>query len=205
MKKLALLPFLLIGFVAHAQFQCQWNLFCVTEVGYDSLPNRLLVAVYNGNSDTANMINYPTVQVVSPQGDTVGNPAGTFEYFGQMAGTVQYYSIPVTQSGISNFSNYTFLLTDQVWDTTGVIEKCFVNSLVQPVAPKLKLYPTLVNTTLYIEGVMDVVCEVYNVEGSMLMQAKPSDGVLDVSGLAAGWYSLVIEKNSPQVLRFFKQ
>lgn len=116
----------MVAGAANAQFNLDWNLFCVEAVYYDTVPNQLVVIVSNANS---NHINYPVVQVVSPQNDTIGNPQGSFDMFAQLGGSTQDYHIPITQNGITDFSGYTFLMRDESWDTSGVIGKCFINGI----------------------------------------------------------------------------
>jgi hypothetical protein len=89
---------------------------CVLDISLDTANDEMDVTIYNGDT---NHVNYPTVVVVDPSGDTVGNINNEFYLFAQMGGTTVVHSIPTTLTDITGFTG-TVYFTDQVWDTTCV-------------------------------------------------------------------------------------
>jgi hypothetical protein len=87
---------------------------CVLGISLDTANDEMDVTIYNGDT---NHVNYPTVVVVDPSGDTVGNINNEFYLFAQMGGTTVVHSIPTTLTDITGFTG-TVYFTDQVWDTT---------------------------------------------------------------------------------------
>lgn len=88
---------------------------CIVHIEEDTVPGYLLVTIYNGDSVH---VNYPTVQVIDSNGDTIGNPAATFDLFAQLGNDTTVHRIPFTGGSFPvNFSG-TVLFTDQIYDTT---------------------------------------------------------------------------------------
>ncbi len=190
MKKFCLWALLgLVAGVANAQFNLDWNLFCVEAVYYDTVPNQLVVIVSNANS---NHINYPVVQVINPQNDTIGNPQGTFDMFAQIGGSTQDYHIPVTQNGITDFSGYTFLMRDESWDTSGVIGKCFISGIKEKTeGPEVLLQG---NYGISLKG--DFIGEVIftDLSGSRIELPKTAEQSWNISELAPAVYLLSVKQ-----------
>lgn len=190
MKKICLWALLstVVG-AANAQFNLDWNLFCVEAVYYDTVPNQLVVIVSNANS---NHINYPVVQVLNPQNDTIGNPQGTFDMFAQIGGSIQDYHIPITQNGITDFSGYTFLMRDESWDTSGVIGKCFISGIKEETTgPVIALQG---NASIRLKG--DLIGEVLftDLSGRIVEVSKTSEQSWDISALAPAVYILSVKQ-----------
>src|SRR5574339_671482 len=103
MKKIFSLALILAGLLAvqNASAQVNYSLVCVDSVWYSSNPLFINVRIYNG--DTLHM-NYPSVQIVSPANDTIGNPSNFVNYFAQLGNTYQTYTDTMTQPGIPDFS-----------------------------------------------------------------------------------------------------
>jgi spore coat protein CotH len=66
--------------------------FCVLSIAYDTANDNNLYVVILNNDTT--FINYPIVQLIDANGDTVANKQGIFEFYGQSPGTTQTYHIP---------------------------------------------------------------------------------------------------------------
>lgn len=91
------------------------NKFCVTNISLDSVTGEMLVTIYNG--DTVH-VNYPTVQVIDMNGDTVGNPDGLYFFFAHLPGYNIVHSIPTTLTSLPAGFAATLLYTDQIWNVT---------------------------------------------------------------------------------------
>jgi len=94
---------------------------CVDSVWYDSGGHFINVRLFNGN---ASYINYPSVQIITPQGDTIGNPKNIVNFFIHMGNTYQTYHDTIKISGIANWSSYTFLVNEGFGSTKGIIAMC---------------------------------------------------------------------------------
>ena len=91
------------------------NEICVSNITLDSITGEMLVTIYNG--DTVH-VNYPTVQVIDLNGDTVGNPDGLYFFFAHMPGYTIVHSIPTTLTSLPPGFAATVLYTDQIWNVT---------------------------------------------------------------------------------------
>ncbi|REJ81715.1 MAG: T9SS C-terminal target domain-containing protein [Bacteroidetes bacterium] len=102
------------------------SLICIDSVYYDPVdPGMIHVKVFNGNLAH---LNYPSVQIISPTGDTIGNPSNFVNFFAHLGNEFQIYVDTITVQGISDFSNYTFLIHDGFGSTTYQIGFCLINS-----------------------------------------------------------------------------
>jgi hypothetical protein len=169
-----------------------YSLVCVDSVWYDPLDSTFInVQVFNGN---AGSMNYPSVQIVSPLGDTIGNPSNWVQFFAQIGNTYTIYHDTITTSGIPDFSNYTFLISEGFGDTTAVIGMCNAVSVPDLSVTQLHLYPNPVHDELYIPTHnKNVHAEIYNAIGKKVfekeLEARPVQ-VIDVSVFANGIYFL---------------
>src|SRR5687767_7401690 len=109
MKKALPLFFALFSIGAIAQPVANCSMMCVLDITLDTVNNEMEVLFFNGDSV---MINYPTVQVIDQNGDTVGNPQGTFTFFGQPQGTM-LHEIPTTLTSLPQPFTCTVLMKDQ--------------------------------------------------------------------------------------------
>jgi hypothetical protein len=197
MKKIAALALTLTGVSMMIQNTCaqvNYNLVCVDSVWYSSNPLFINVRIYNG--DTLQM-NYPSVQIVSPANDTIGNPSNSVTYFAQAGNSYQTYTDTITQPGISDFSNYTFLISEGFGDTTAVIHWCSPLGLEELMNSTLKIFPDPAGDELYAIGhslfYIDIL-EIYDVSGNVVLRIEPKANSkvlsLDISGFTRGVYFL---------------
>lgn len=94
--------------------------FCVVSIVYDTVsPNNLYVTI--ANNDT-NFINYPIVQLIDGNGDTVANQQKEFDFYGQLPATQQTYHIPTLLDSFP--SNWTgqVRLEDGLFHTACIID-----------------------------------------------------------------------------------
>ena len=119
MKKLYLC-ILLLGAMssASAQFNLDCNEFCVIDIEMDTVPGYMNVTIHNGNFLH---VNYPTIQIIDVNGDTVGNPDGLYFFFAHMGGDTVVHQIPTNLTSIPANFTATVLITDRIYDTTCVL------------------------------------------------------------------------------------
>lgn len=169
-----------------------FSLVCIDSVWYDPLnPQFINVSVFNGN---ISHLNYPSVQIVSPiTGDTISNHSNWVNFFAQLGNTYQTYTDTITIPGITDFSNYIFLVSEGLGDTTVVVNWCSLTGIqdVSPVA--FSMYPNPVYNTLYIQTSIgdSYMISIYNSIGERLSSQQLVGNNLhtvDVSKLSAGIY-----------------
>lgn len=185
---------------------------CVDSIWYDSLdPTQINIRVYNGG---LNQLNYPSIRIIAPNGDTICNPDGTVDFFAHIVGMQLTYMLPIFVQGITDFSNYNFLMGDSFNDTTGLIS----NSCIIPVPTSIgekgrsitKLFPNpssetinLINDSFLVSGEYSI----FNTLGSQVarhfvyMQSKQIQ--LEINDLGNGLY--FIKTPNGEVLRFVKE
>src|SRR5689334_10446099 len=106
MKRI-LIILLLLATKTPAQPPIDFNQICVDSVYYDPVnPDLIHITIYNGSS---NSINYPVVQIIESDGDTISNLSLALSFFAHPVGYTQTYTDSITVSGIVDFSNYTFV------------------------------------------------------------------------------------------------
>jgi hypothetical protein len=183
----------LVKFASPFFSSIDYHLICVDSVWYDPvLPNYIHVSVFNGN---LSHLNYPYVQIVSPAGDTISNPQGLFNFFAQLGNTYQTYMDTITVTGITNFSNYTFLMNEWPGGTIGVIGWCGAVGVTELVNDEWSVYPNPVHDVLHISNNgfqhINYRIELFNLLGVKVISsdlAAIASGTLDVSGIAGGMY-----------------
>lgn len=173
-------------------------MMCVLSITLDTANDEMEVLFFNGDSLP---INYPTVQVVDPNGDTVGNPAGTFIWFQQGQGTM-LHEIPCTLSVIPQPFVGQVLMTDQITDSTCVFVvpmSCPMN-IIDPGTPEqFSVYPNPATDILTIAlpsnfsgktqvSITNVLGEVFS--GTMIAHNGKIE--LDVNDLASGMYFITV-------------
>jgi len=187
-----------------------FNLICVDSVWYDpSNPNIINVTVFNGNLPH---LNYPSVQIVSPNGDTVGNPGNFFTFFAHMGNGYQTYSDTITDSTITSFAGYTFIMTDNLADTTAVIGWCDAVGISEHGLPALSIFPNPAIDQLNIRGDLPggpYSLRVFNILDELMLEENydmKTGKTISVSSWPAGMYFLrVTGMKGSAIYRFVKQ
>ena len=122
-----------------------FNLVCVDSAWIDST-GMVQINIFNGNFVH---MNYPAVSIVSPAGDTISE--GTINFFAQLGNTYQIYQNSISDTTITDFSNYTFLMQNAFNpDTLAQIEFCLPTSLTYKNEVIFKIYPNPVSDELTI-------------------------------------------------------
>ena len=115
MKRAIIIFLTLLSFVVTKAQTLNCNQICVTDIKIDSLTGEMLVTIYNGDSVH---INYPIVQVIDQNGDTVGNPGGVFNFFVQLSGFVLVHNIPTSLTSLPSGFTATVLVSDPLWNVS---------------------------------------------------------------------------------------
>lgn len=116
MKKLflILLPILLSNTAVKSQvLNC--DSLCVLNVAFNNTTGFIEVTLINNDT---NQINYPVIQLIDVNGDTIGNPAGQFFLFAQLPGQTTVHEVPPTVPSLPFGFFGTVLITDPVWGNT---------------------------------------------------------------------------------------
>lgn len=188
-----------------------YNLICVDSVWYDPIdPNLIHVSIFNGGQT---QINYPSIQIVSPLGDTIGNPNNYVNFFAQLGNTYQEYVDTIVEAGITDFSNYTFLLSELFGATTNQISWCISTSVPELNSSDFALYPNPVGSMLHIHFKTNADSEmrisIYSMTGALVFREKhnsKNELTLDLNSLSNGIYNLVCENSTGiSAKKFMKQ
>lgn len=116
MKKLflILMPLLLSNTSVKSQvLNC--DSLCVFDVAFNFISGFIEVTIINNDT---NQINYPVIQLIDGNGDTIGNPAGQFFLFAQLPGQTTVHEVPPTVPSLPFGFFGTVLITDPVWGNT---------------------------------------------------------------------------------------
>lgn len=198
MKKLFIVILLLFTKAAYAQHSINFSAICVDSVWYDAMPGFINVSVYNG--DTIH-INYPTVQIINPNGDTISNRMNILNFFAHPQNQYQTYTDSITVNGITDFSNYTFIFYDNLWDTVAVIDFCEVTSIKENNSESINIYPNPVDDVLYIEADRLQSLDIYNLIGENVKRIDIPAKQIDVSELKRGTYFIILNFEGKRVWR----
>lgn len=177
-----------------------FSLICVDSVWYDPNDHGLInVSVFNGNFTH---INYPFVQIVSPAGDTISNVSKYFTFFAHGGNTYQTYTDTILDSTITNWSGYTFLISDGITDTTVVITWCDLSGISEyENNHPLLVYPNPVHDMLtVINNEIGKSCKlrIYNITGSAIFQmtSDESELIIDMENYADGIYFISLQSGN---------
>jgi hypothetical protein len=95
------------------------------------------VNVFNGNFSH---MNYPAINIVSSAGDTVS--LGTLSFFAQLGNSYQEYTNTITDTTISDFSNYSFFIKNSFNpDTITQINFCTTTGIETESNASIQLFP----------------------------------------------------------------
>lgn len=172
-----------------------YSLICVESINYDSInPDFININVFNGN---ISHLNYPVVQVISPTGDTIVNPDVNF--FAHLGNTYQTYHDSISVFGITDFSNYTFVMNESFGVSTGTITFCQANDISENELKSIILYPNPVYENLSVVNLMpdrNYTFELYEISGKQVSKISINGSTefkFDLSCISSGLYILSIK------------
>ena len=197
MKRLIFILSLLTVLHVRAQMP-NCSLMCVLSITLDTANNEMEVLFFNGDSLP---INYPTVQVIDANGDTIGNPSGWFNFFQQGQGTM-LHEIPCTVTSIPQPFYGTVIMTDQIQDSSCYFQvpmSCPMSVLEPGQRDQFTVYPNPATTQLTIElpsrhsgktqvSISNTLGEVY----SGTLMANNGKMELNTADLACGMYFITV-------------
>lgn len=201
----------LVKFPSPYPAQTNYDLVCVDSVWYDPVnPGFVNVRIFNGNIAH---INYPTVQIISPAGDTISNPNNNLSFFAHLGNGYQVYTDTILVSGITDFTPYTFLMHQLLNDTSAIIDWCFALAVNEISESNMIVYPNPVKENLFIQhnGMLNknYTASIFSLMGARVLEEKLSAAsplAIDVSKLVSGLYVLRIsDGNSSWQMKFVKQ
>jgi hypothetical protein len=129
-----------------SQNEIDFTQVCVDSVWIDST-GFVHINIYNGNF--ANL-NYPSVVILSPTGDTIS--LGTVNFFAQLGNTYQEYINSISDTTISNFENYNFFINNTFNpDTLAQVDFCIPTKINESVEISFTLFPNPVNDCVTIQ------------------------------------------------------
>ena len=173
-----------------------YSLICVDSVWYDiANPNFINVSVFNGNNSH---LNYPSVQIISPTGDTIGNHDNLVNFFAHLGNIFQTYTDSISVLGIADFSNYTFLISEGFGSTIAEIDFCSTTGIQPIFGQTIEIYPNPANESININGIHfkeNYLLEIFDFNGRLILSKKlqgPSNII--VEKLAQGLYFVRIFK-----------
>lgn len=178
-----------------------YTLICVDSVWYDPLnPLLINVTVFNGNNSH---VNYPSIRIVSPAGDTIGNPNNFVNYFAHLGNIYQTYTDTITVAGITDFSNYAFFMSEGFGDTIAQIQFCTTTGLAELQEPAFLLYPNPAHAAIHIVPHPDNTGTghllITNMQGETMFEnsiSSATEQTIDVSSWAGGIYIVKCESNN---------
>lgn len=209
MKKLFTIIFASAAIGLFAQPVANCSMMCVLDIQIDTSTGLMEVTLFSGDT---NHINYPTIQVIDMNGDTVGNPAGTFVFFAQLQGTMTH-EITTTLTTLPQPFNCTVLVTDQVWDTTCYFTypmSCPMNVNAVEQHDKFEVYPNpateflTINLPSRVSGKVDLA--ITNVLGEVFhgpVMAVNGKIDLSVADLACGVYFVSVILDDQKYMQKF--
>ncbi len=186
-----------------------FDLFCVDSVWYDPTDSQFVnIRVVNGSLGG---LNYPSVQMLSPTGDTISNPSNRVDFFVHIDNIALVYRDSILVQGITDFSDYSFLMSEGFGDTTAAIGWCSTTGVPQLELISIILYPNPARnylTLLFKNEVKNCQIDIISQDGKVCLQ-KTLNSVrnenLDIENLTPGVYFIRIRNNDASVnLRFIK-
>lgn len=156
--------------------EIDYRLVCVDSVWYDPVrPNYINARLFNGNPGH---LNYPSVQILDPNGDTISNHSNSVNFFAHMGNYFQTYTDSISKKGISDFSSYTFLVSEGFSDTTVKIQWCNkvgIQNVSSSQGP-IRIYPNPFSKSFSIDlnsvTTQKVFFKLYDLTGRTLMQTE---------------------------------
>jgi hypothetical protein len=179
-----------------------FDLICIDSVWYDPADQQFVyIRVYNGNISG---INYPSVQMISPAGDTVSNPSNSVDFFVHPGNFFLEYRDTILDPNITDFSSYSFLFSEGFRDTTVAVGWCSRVGIEKITSISAIVYPNPVKDLLNIQfekNCNDCRLELFSIEGRKIIDSEihgQSTLSINMESIQKGFYFLNIR--SPEGL-----
>lgn len=188
----------IFSFFTSAQ-SVDYNLVCVDSVWYEPGTTGIInVRIYNG--DSLHM-NYPSVQIVNPSGDTISNVNNLVNFFAHLGGIYQTYSDTITINGISDFSGYSFIMNESFGSSKSVIQLCATSGIIDAKANALMYFPNPATDYITLQNLPSGENDIsfFDNAGRVVFQKSINEksSSVDLTGISAGVYLLkIINSNS---------
>ena len=173
-----------------------FDLICVDSVWYDPADNQFVnIRVFNGN---VSHLNYPSVQMITPTGDTISNPSNRIDFFAHIGNQFQVYRDTILDQGITDFSNYSFQVSEGFGDTTVSVGWCSTVNIEKISSVSAVLYPNPVKDVLNIKfekNCKDCILELISIQGRVILNSNINDESsvsINIEAVPAGCYFLYI-------------
>ncbi len=164
--------------------------FCVVKIIYDTVPGYLNVTI--ANNDT-NFINYPIIQLINTNNDTVANKQKTFNFYGQLEHSTQTYRIPTTLDSFPANWNGKVRIEDGLYHESCIIYPCTqlsvsINTLKHDF--DFKVYPNPAISEVHILGNDNFEIGLFDLSGRQLMHGSSYQNnlTLILSAISPGMY-----------------
>lgn len=183
-----------------------FNLLCVDSVWYEpGNPQLINVRVVNGNIAG---LNYPSVQMLSPTGDTISNQYNLVNFFAHAGNYTLVYQDTISVAGISDFSNYSFLISEGFGDTTANIGWCSPVGINELDLSNVVIYPNPANTVINLEfknNGNEYRLEITSMDGKVCMQKSfntNQSAQISIESLKSGLYFLKLSNG--RINKYFR-
>lgn len=206
MKKIFTLCLLLSTCILRAQTD-GFTPVCVDSVWYDSInPNIINVSIYNGGAVN---LNYPSVQIVDPNGDTISNESNYVMFFAQLTNTYTIYTDTISVTGITDFSGYTFVMNENFGSSNFNMSICFPTSVSEANESLISTGANPVADWLSISGLPEyaVTYRLFSSNGKLIDSGiiGAASGRISTVDLVPGTYFINLQlKGSAKSLLFMK-
>lgn len=195
---LLLTAFCSLLMIADAQPIVDYNNVCVDSIWYEPTdPGLINVRVYNG--DAVNM-NYPSLQIVSPTGDTISNRSNYVTFFAQLTMTYTTYTDTIYEPGISDWTGYTFLMNELFGDTGGVIDFCSTTGINSLEDQGISIYPNPASDYIHLDckSCAEATIHLLDNTGKIIREMDMKNELsvrISLAELPAGMYMVQIRKS----------
>ncbi|MEZ4805494.1 MAG: T9SS type A sorting domain-containing protein [Bacteroidia bacterium] len=194
----------LVRFSPQMPNEVDFSLLCIDKVWYDTTnKNRINVSLFNGS---ASFISYPSIQIVAPNGDTIGNPLNAVNFFGIAPNSYQTHNDSINVINISDFSNYTFLFNIGFSDTTIKLKFCNSTKIKSKTSfdNLAAVYPNPFSNKLTIDLPIKTLgsykFNLYDLNGLLILNHVIKESqTLTIENLNKGMYFYVLKTDSGQI------
>lgn len=181
------------------QLNCQ--LFCVTDIRMSpGLPGSLDITIWNGDT---NGVNYPIVQLIDNNGDTVANDSGDFFFFVHISGVFLTHQLQTSLTSVPPGFTGTVLIRDPLHSVSCLLPfPCATVNLNEIDDAEISVFPNPSSEQIFVSfsevtSTTDLQFDLLDMQGKkQKIEAIASNGFYEISvgHLNAGLYILRIDR-----------